>query len=151
MDRERFGRVLGRGARMAAKTAYEAVDAATSPSPNPPATAVPRQPEVIPPRTASRPVVRPAVAVSPNFSKAVSSATAGVAAPLKKASRALWYELTGCFFVLFTLSFAGEAWKKRANAASAIADDRHRFYAFCVLALLFGYFSVSSFLRARKR
>jgi hypothetical protein len=134
---------------MAARTAFEAVDAATSPSPNPPA-ATPRQPEVIPPRPVSRPVSRPA-AVSPNLSKAVSSATAGVAAPLKRASRALWYELTGSFFALFALSFAGATWKTRANAVSTIPDDRHRFYAFCVLALLFGYFSISSFLRARKR
>ncbi|HEY9138415.1 MAG TPA: hypothetical protein VIM67_09095 [Terriglobus sp.] len=155
MDRERLGRVLGRGARMAARTAFEAVDAATSPSPNPPA-ATPRQPEVIPPRpvsqTASRPVSQPVAAVvSPNLSRAVSSATAGVAAPLKRASRALWYELTGSFFALFALSFAGATWKTRANAVSAIPDDRHRFYAFCALTLLFGYFSVSNFLRARKR
>lgn len=139
---------------MAARTAFEAVDAATSPSPNQPAAAS-RPPEVIPPRpaaqTASRPVTRPPVSVPPNLSRAVSSATAGVAAPLKKASRALWYELTGSFFALFALSFAGAMWKTRANAVSTIPDDRHRFYAFCALTLLFGYFSVSSFIRARKR
>ncbi len=155
MDRERFGRVLGRGARMAARTAFEAVDAATSPSPNPPAAAAPRQPEVIPPRPAARPVAqpvsRPVAAVSPNLSRAVASATAGVAAPLKRASRALWYELTGSFFALFAVSFGGAMWKTRSNAVSAIPDDRHRFYAFCVLTLLFGYFSISSFLRARRR
>ncbi|MEK6397904.1 MAG: hypothetical protein V4734_07445 [Terriglobus sp.] len=159
MDRERLGRVLGRGARMAAKTAFEAVDAATSPSPNPPAAAAPRQPEVIPPRpvsqTAARPVAqpvsRPVASVSPNLSRAVSSATAGVAAPLKQASKALWHELTGSFFALFALSFAAATWKTRANAVSAVPDARYRFYAFCVLTLLFAYFSVSSFLRARKR
>jgi hypothetical protein len=74
-----------------------------------------------------------------------------VATPLKRASRALWYELTGSFFALFALSFGAAMWKTRANAVSAISDERHRFYAFCVLTLLFGYFSVSSFLRARKR
>lgn len=89
--------------------------------------------------------------VSPNLSQAVSSATRGVTAPLKRASRALWYELTGSFFALFTLSFATATWKTRTNAMSVIPDDRHRFYAFCALTLLFGYFSVSSFLRARKR
>jgi hypothetical protein len=78
------------------------------------------------------------------------AARQGVTAPLKRASRALWHELTGSFFALFALSFAAATWKTRHNAMSAIADDRHRFYAFCVLALLFGYFSVSSFVRARR-
>ena len=60
------------------------------------------------------------------------------------------FELTGSFFALFALSFTAATWKTRHNAVSAIPDDRHRFYAFCVLALLFGYFSVSSFVRARR-
>lgn len=161
MDRERFGRVLGRGARMAARTALEAVDAATSPSPATPSRpAPPPQPQVIPPRAepvTQRPVSRPVANPRPDFLQAaaaakqgVAAAKQGVAAPLKRASRALWHELTGSFFALFALSFTAAMWKTRHNAMSAVADDRYRFYFFCVLAVLFGYFSVSSFVRARR-
>lgn len=139
---------------MAARTAFEAVDAATSPSPATPSRpAAPPQPQVIPPRTepvVQRPVSRPVAATRPDFVQAAAAARQGVAAPLKRASRALWHELTGSFFALFALSFTAATWKTRHNAVSAIPDDRHRFYAFCVLALLFGYFSVSSFVRARR-
>ena len=142
---------------MAARTAMEAVDAATSPSPATPSRpATPPQPQAIPPQT--EPVVkRPVATPRPDFAQAaaaakqgVAAAKQGVAAPLKRASRALWHELTGSFFALFALSFTAAMWKTRQNAMSAVPDERHRFYAFCVLAVLFGYFSVSSFVRARR-
>jgi len=136
---------------MAARTALEAVDAATSPSPATPLRPVsPPQPQVIPPR--AEPVVqrRPVATARPDFAQAAAAAKQGVAAPLKRASRALWHELTGSFFALFALSFTAAVWKTRHNAMSAVADDRYRFYFFCVLAVLFGYFSVSSFVRARR-
>ncbi|WP_156994058.1 hypothetical protein [Terriglobus sp. TAA 43] len=153
---------------MAARTAFEAVDAATSPSPATPSRpASPPRPQVIPPRAEPgepRSVSRPVAAARPDFAHAaaaarqgvaaakqgVAAAKQGVAAPLKRASRALWHELTGSFFALFALSFTAAMWKTRHNAVSAVADDRYRFYFFCVLAVLFGYFSVSSFVRARR-
>ena len=72
-------------------------------------------------------------------------------APVREASRALWHELTGSFFALFAFSFGVGVWHTRADAWSSIPMERHRFIAFCVMTLLFGYFSVSSFVRARKR
>ena len=83
--------------------------------------------------------------------RAASVAKASFASPLKAASRALWHEVTGSFFALFAVSFTIAVWHTRANAISAVPNDRYRFYGFCALALLFAYFSVSSFLRARKR
>ena len=80
----------------------------------------------------------------------VSAARQGVAAPLRKASKQLWHEISGCFFALFAFSFFGAVWKTRANAVSTVPDARYRFYAFCALAVLFLYFSVSSFVRARR-
>jgi hypothetical protein len=74
-----------------------------------------------------------------------------MASPLKTASKALWHEVTGSFFALFAASFTIAVWHTRASALSDAPHDRYRFYAFCVLALLFAYFSVSSFLLARKR
>jgi hypothetical protein len=147
MDRVRLGRVLGRGARMAARTAMEAVDAATSAEPVTPQNPVRRvssAPTILPPqRTVRVDSIRVA-----NAANAAAAAGAGVMAPLKKASRALWHELTGSFFALFALSFSVAAWRMRT---AATAGDHNRFYAFCVLALLFAYFSVSSFVRARKQ
>jgi|GEM_PF-768432 len=171
MDRERLGRVLGRGARMAARTAMEAVDAASSPAPakraptgpapvNPAAaqptaaafastqTATP-QVEIVPP-------ARSSTAQNPsqpraNVAQATAAAKGAVAGPLRRASRALWHELTGSFFALFTLSFLLAAWKTHNNAFSPIASERYRLYTFCLLTLLFAYFSASSFLRARRR
>lgn len=157
MDRERLGRVLGRGARLAARTAYEAVDAATAETPKstrPPAAPQPVAPQIIPPRTSARATP---TRTTPDYAQVaaaamqgVTAAKQGVAAPLKKASKQLWHEISGCFFALFAFSFFGAVWKTRANAISALPDNRYHFYAFCALTLLFLYFSVSSFLRARR-
>ncbi|AFL89859.1 hypothetical protein Terro_3645 [Terriglobus roseus DSM 18391] len=83
--------------------------------------------------------------------QAAAAARAGMASPLKTASKALWHELTGSFFALFAASFTIAIWQTRANATSAVPADRYRFLAFCALALLFAYFSVSNFLRAKRR
>src|SRR6185312_13086097 len=61
MDKVRLGRILGKGARQAARTAWDAIDAATAADPNPPkpmanrpaATRVAERPTVIPPSTRS--------------------------------------------------------------------------------------------------
>jgi hypothetical protein len=153
MDRVRFGRVLGKGARMAARTAMEAVEAATAPDPNP---------QILPPAAAQRNIRRPASQARPiaqpqaqvlasRVAPAARAAAAGITTPFRRASRALWHELTGSFFALFAVSFAAGVWHTRADAFSAIPNDRYRFYAFGAFALLFAYFSISSFLRARNR
>lgn len=144
---------MGRGARMAARTAIEAVDAVTS---EPKGTARPPHrpsaPEIITPQRArTTQSAAPSRAFSPqDVARATAAATQGVAAPFKRASKALWHELTGCFFALFALSFSAAVWKTRANAVSTVPDTRYRFYAFCALAVIFLYFSVSSFVRARR-
>jgi hypothetical protein len=151
MDRVRFGRALGMGARAAARTAMEAVDAATAPSPAPSRSQNASQ-ATSRPVSASRPTVLPPIgAAAARVMPAARAAASGVSGPFRTASRALWHELTGSFFALFALSFVVGAWHTRASAVSAIPNERYRFYAFCALALLFAYFSVSSFVRARRR
>ena len=154
MDRERLGRVLGRGARLAARTAVEAVQAATAPEPvaaqQPRAATRPAQPDILPPDRRSIPSGPPVRAVRA-AAAAATAAKAGMASPLKSASKALWHELTGSFFGLFAASFTIAVWQTRANAVSPVPADRYRFAAFCALALLFAYFSVSNFRRAKKR
>lgn len=159
MDRERLGRVLGRGARLAARTAFEAVDAATS---APPAQPDRRTPTVaVQPATSPRPTSQTAKtnrATAPTVMtleavplvRAAKAAGKGFASPLRRASSALWLELTGCFFALFALSFGLGVWHTRVEALSPLPAERHRFAAFCLLTLLFAYFSVSSFVRAKR-
>ena len=151
MDRVRLGRVLGKGARLAARTAMEAVDAASAPSPQASSGSPPvsqgRTITIDTPRRAERP--RASFTAAP-LRPALNAARAGITAPLRRASRALWHELTGSFFALFAFSFSVGVWHSRANALSSLPADRHRFYGFCALALLFGYFAVTSFVRARR-
>ena len=155
MDRVRLGRVLGKGARLAARTAMEAVDAASAASPRPQAQPIPS----VQPSAQAKPrnvtIESPRRAERVSFSSAplrpaIRAARAGITAPLRRASRALWHELTGSFFALFAFSFLVGVWHSRASALSSLAADRHRFYGFCVLALMFGYFAVSSFVRAKR-
>jgi hypothetical protein len=186
MDRVRLGRVLGKGARLAARTAMEVVDAASAPSPQPAqsrpsaqagpspqaqprssaqsearspgqAQSQPRtvtiEPPVRAPRSGSTEQPRRAEGVSfasTPLRPAIAAARASFTAPFRRASRALWHELTGSFFALFAFSFAVGLWHSRANALSSLPADRHRFYAFCALTLLFGYFAISSFVRAKR-
>lgn len=161
MDRVRFGRALGKGARLAARTALEAVDAATASAPDrgrgrAPGTVQPSAPRSTTPpsvpangqRTALR---VPLISLPSALLPAARAAGAGVTSPLKQASRALWHELTGSFFALFALSFGAGVWHTRAALHSGVPGDRNRFAAFCLLGLLFAYFSISSFARARRR
>lgn len=143
---------------MAARTAMEAVEAATAPDPNPqiiPPTAAQRNTGRSPSRrpvSQARPIAQPqAQVLASRVAPAARAAAAGITTPLRRASRALWHELTGSFFALFAFSFAAGAWHTRSEALSAIPGDRYHFYAFGAFALLFAYFSISSFLRARKQ
>ncbi|WP_419806044.1 hypothetical protein [Terriglobus sp.] len=162
MDRVRLGRVLGRGARMAARTVYEAVDAATA-SP-PPAQNQRRSQPAAQPRPAAQPLpaaqprpaapgpeprytVQQAVRTAGRLHSSARAAQQGVLAPVKRASRALSLELAGSFFVLFALSFSGAAWRFRGLAQTG---GGQRLWVYVGLAALFGYFALSSFLRARR-
>src|SRR5690242_13564517 len=123
MDKVRLGRILGQGARQAARTAWNAMDAATAPDPNASKTrtsAPPRQverPTVIPPstRTAANPTQPNRDAVVNAVAKAVDAAQTlergkrqmkqAALSPIKRAGRALWLEFTGAFFLIFALGF----------------------------------------------
>jgi hypothetical protein len=68
--------------------------------------------------------------------------------PFAKAVRALWHEVTGLFFGLFALFFGQGLWRVRYAWASG-PEHRH-FEVYLVVTLLFGYFSLSSFVRSRR-
>lgn len=181
MDSVRFGRTLGIGARHAAKTLVTAVDAATSPNPSGTAPRTPPSPIAAQPfpQSASRsapksvesptqvPTQTPAQRAGQTAARTASgvrSTTRGIArgsrrfgeavwGPVVKLSGVLWLELTGVFFGLFALFAAIAAWKLRIHLhRSPTNADAHTHLQLAIaMAILFGYFCVSSFLRASRR
>ena len=201
MDTVRFGRVLGQGARQAAKTLVSAVDAATAPDPRqtqPPSTPRPAHPATPPtdqaaPRISAQPAslpssppppqaslrstptfLPPATPPRPSPRASAATTTRGLAegsrrfgravwAPAVRLSGVLWLELTGVFFALFALVAAIATWRLRSalpilststgTAASSVtaSDDRTRLLFAAGMVLVFGYFSLSSFLKASRR
>ncbi len=173
MDSVRFGRVLGIGARLAAKTMVSAVDAATSP--NPSAGVKAKQ------STSAGAASSAASASTPRSGKAGDSGVRlgeqaartaaqvrqtkqglkeggkrfgqAVWGPFVKLSGALWLELVGVFFGIFAVSAGSNAWKFRwALHETAENRDAHtRLLIAAVMAVVFGYFCVSSFVKANRR
>ena len=173
MDSVRFGRALGMGARNAAKAVAVAAEAAAAPSPAPVV-----RPRAVAPRPSSTQVAasfRAVERVSESPASAASRTDAGstsnpgrtsqnivrggrrfgeaVWGPFARLSGVLWLEITGSFFGLFAL-FAGQAvWTHRADLRIGAVNHDSRIHAlvFLAMALVFGYFCISSFLRARRR
>jgi hypothetical protein len=159
MNSVRFGRALGFGARAAAKTLVTAVDAATSPNPSAGA-AVKEAPTEN--RAAASGVrlgeqaartttqVRQAKAGLAQGSKRFGEAVWG---PFVKLSGVLWLEFTGVFFGIFALFAATGAWKLRNNLHDTGANhEAHvHFLLTALMAGIFGYFFVSSFVKAHRR
>jgi hypothetical protein len=152
MDRVRFGRALGYGARHAAKTLMQAADAASTPSPARPAdAAAPKQP-------VQAQVVRGADRVV-QTQRTVASATkhAGrlgrsVWTPLARFSSVVWLQVTGLFFALIAMFMAQGAWKERGAMKLPLGShEAVKFYALVAAFAVFAYFTVSNFVRAYLR
>jgi hypothetical protein len=173
MDRVRFGRALGIGARQAAKTLVAAVDAATAENPSP--RTRPEYSATRPGEAARRPVASAGtgagseerVAAARFTDSAVKSVAQarqmkqGVArggrqagqaiwSPFVRLSGVLWLEVSGFFFGLFALMALGYMWKLRGEWHTGVESHRSLLGAAAMFAL-FGYFCVSNFVRAKKR
>jgi hypothetical protein len=173
MDSVRFGRALGVGARAAAKSLVTAVDAATSPNPSAGAKtkqgagAAPTASSASTTASASGKAETSGVRLGQQAGKASSQARQtrqglkqgskrfgeAVWGPFVKLSGALWLELTGVFFGIFAVFAAGGAWKMRAAMyGTAVDHDAHgHFLVSAAMAAVFGYFCVSSFVKANRR
>jgi len=186
MDSVRFGRVLGIGARLAAKTMVSAVDAATSP--NPSAEAKAKQSPAAGSSAASASAASGSAAsgsaASASTTTSDKSGAAGgrlveqaarttaqvrqtgrglkeggrrfgeaVWGPFVRLSGALWLELTGVFFGIFAVFASVNAWKMRAalHEATGSRDGHVRLLIAVAMAVVFTYFSVSSFVKANRR
>ena len=154
MDSVRFGRALGIGARAAAKTLVTAVDAATSPNPSPGGAARSSKPRQQPgvveqvARTAAQ-----ARATSAGVTQGGKRFGEAVWRPFVRLSGVLWLEFTGVFFGIFAAYAGSGAWKLRgALRETATNHDEHVHLLMAAgMALVFGYFCVSSFVRAARK
>ena len=155
MDKERFGRALGQGAREAAKALVKAADAAASPDPKvfraKGQAAGARVRETAPQAvaTAQRGVVE-AKTTGAGIKRGSKRFGEAVWGPFVRLSGQLWLELTGVFFALFAVSAAIDIWRKRGQFQVS-GDPAHRAWFAVVMLVVFGYFAVSSFVRARRR
>ena len=140
---------------MAAKTVVEAVDAATAPGPRT-GVHVPESPAHRPhappaPLTPPRPPATPRAA--PNHRNGSRRFGEALWTPFARLSGVLWLEITGVFFGLFALSAGVGAWRLRNQwHRDAVNPDGHTHLLLTIaVALLFGYFCITSFVRARAR
>jgi undecaprenyl pyrophosphate phosphatase UppP len=65
----------------------------------------------------------------------------------------LWLEFTGVFFGIFAVFAANGAWKLRANWHETAGNHGEHVHLLLAagMAVVFAYFCVSSFMRARRR
>lgn len=160
MDSVRFGRALGMGARAAAKTLVTAVDAAAAPNPS---AARKAQPEQKTTGKAAASGERMGQQVARSAAQAVETGKGlkrggrrfgqAVWTPFVKLSGVLWLEMTGAFFGIFALFAVGGAWKMRAALHETALNQRahERFVWAVVMAAVFAYFCVTSFMKAHRR
>ena len=158
MGANRFGRVLGVSARIAAEKLREKASQAAAASPSSPQR--PSAPSGAPassspvPLVSSRssapprpPLVAEYVAGSRRVARGAGRFGASIWRPFAHASGVLWLQITGVFFALFTLFFVVHASQVYRAAGW---NDRHG-VVYILLAILFGWFAVSSFWRANRK
>lgn len=148
MDRVRFGRALGSGARETAKALARAADAALASDPR--AARQARASNAAPPRTSRTERERSVNDLRSGVQRGSRRFGASTFKPIAKASSVLWFEFTGSFFGLFALALAVETWKHRAELRPGVLFNGHVWLAPAMM-LVFLYFTISSFIRASRR
>ena len=152
MDRVRFGRALGYGARHAAKTLLQAADAATTPAPMRAAGAQERaagnsaQTDRVVEKVAQ--TQRTLAATKQHAGRLGRS----VWTPVARFSSVVWLQVTGSFFALIAMFLAQGVWKERAAWHLPVGSHAAvKFYVLAAGLAAFAYFAVSNFVRAYLR
>ena len=144
MDKVRFGRALGYGARHAAKAVMQAADAATAPGA---ARKTEAKAEAKTGRVAEA-VVRTQRTVA-ETKKHAGRLGRSVWTPVARFSSVVWLQVTGLFFGLIAMFLAQGAWKERAAWRLPVGShEATKFWVLVVACGLFAYFCVSNFVRA---
>jgi hypothetical protein len=139
MEPESLGRKLGIGVRVAARMVGErATQAAQSSQTQAPQLAQATLKKTTNVAEKTRAVTR----ASKRFGEAIWG-------PVAHVGGVLWLEITGLFFALFTLFFAQNVYRLRYALHSGA--DHQRFLVYAALTLIFAYFTISSFYRARRK
>lgn len=151
MDRVKFGRALGYGARHAAKTLTQVVDAASSPSPS--AKSAPKPETVQPGPVEVRARIDSRRLPDARTVKAAGrQAKSSLVAPFVRFSSVLWLQVSGVFFALIALIMGSAAWRVREGfRAAANSHAAMKLYVCIAVCAVFTYFTVSNFVRAAKR
>jgi hypothetical protein len=74
---------------------------------------------------------------------------AGFLRPFQRVGGILWLEVSGVFFFVFVVVFAPTLWRTRASWSHG--PDHRTFWSAAAIMVVFLYFSVNSFWRARKK
>ncbi|HEY5212781.1 MAG TPA: hypothetical protein VIJ38_07155 [Acidobacteriaceae bacterium] len=154
MDRVRFGRALGYGARHAAKSLMQAADAASSPNQaaSNQAASGKSRPASRPATTQASPVVERLIETRRTVAQTQQHAGRlgrSVWSPVARFSSVLWLQVTGTFFTLLALFLSQGLWKQRG--AVRLPLDSHAagmFYLQLAAFVVFAYFAISNFVRA---
>jgi hypothetical protein len=149
MDRVRFGRALGYGARHAAKSLQKAVDAASTPNPSKPVS------QACAPQPQAASVAQRAVQAQRTVASTKTHARKlgrSVWSPLARFSSVLWLQVTGTFFTLLALFLSQGLWKERGVMRLPISSHMaEKFYVHLAAFAIFTYFAISNFVRAYLR
>ena len=171
MDRVRLGRALGYGTRHAAKTVAAMVEAAAAPAQSSSATSNPsgdprkgtRGPQAgtgsgqtptsqVPEARETGPRSGGGRRSTPSpqeIGNGFRHLKRSVWQPLAVFSGALWLRVTGLFFGLIAFTVGAGAWRLHPGWQRGFSTaEATRFWIFAGVALVFAYFSVSSFVRA---
>ena len=150
MEPNRLGRALGIGARVAAEKlrdgtagAAAAVQRSTATQPSPAATHLSRT------LTQSlHPFRAPSIAEgSRRLARGAGRFSASMWRPFAHATGILTLQITGSFFAIFTLVFAVHSWQLYKSAGWR----DHHLPLYAAFAVLFAWFTVSSFWRASRK
>lgn len=147
MDRVKFGRALGYGARHAAKTLVQAAEAAAAPNP-----AADKRPGAARQVSTASPSATRRIPDAQTVKVAGEQAKSSLVTPVVRFSSVVWLQVTGVFFGLVAFTMGMAAWRARAGFhAAANSTEAIKVYAYVVVCALFTYFTLSSFLRAARR
>jgi hypothetical protein len=151
MDRVKFGRALGYGARHAAKTLTQAIDAASASNPSTQPARKPQVPQPQPVEVGAQASPR-RVPDAQTVKTAARQARSSLVTPVVRFSSVLWLQVSGVFFALIALIMGSAAWRVREGFhAAANSHAAMKLYACIAVCALFTYFAVSNFVRAAKR
>jgi hypothetical protein len=146
MEPRKVGRTLGIGARVASNMVRERLEQSAKNAKD--RQAAPQQNRTV--------AGNPSVPLTHQVAHGAVTAKRGARAfgqalitPFTHAGGILWLEITGLFFGLFAFFFAQSIYRLR-NSWNQPAEHSH-LVLYAVLAMGFGWFSVSSFVRARQK